>query len=94
MTQRSSPLARVLLVCRLAERDLRHRPAAAALLAIPAGIGLFIAVAGDATLIRPPTWWLLSTVLGAVVAIAALTVIPSRLGARRPVAEILGSELA
>jgi ABC-type lipoprotein release transport system permease subunit len=31
---------------------------AGALLAIPAGMGLFVAVAGGATLIRPPTWWL------------------------------------
>jgi hypothetical protein len=34
VTQRSSPLARVLLVCRLADRDMRHRPAAAVLLLI------------------------------------------------------------
>ena len=34
MTQRSSPLARVLLVYRLAGGDLRHRPAAAVLLLI------------------------------------------------------------
>ena len=34
MTQRSSPLARVLLVCRLAARDLRYRSAAAMLLLI------------------------------------------------------------
>ena len=67
---------------------------AGVLLAIPAGMGLFVAVAGGATLIRPPAWWLLATVLGTVVGVAALTAIPSRLGARRPVAEILGSELA
>ena len=46
--------------------------------------GLFVAVAGGATLIRPPAWWLLATVLGTVVGVAALTAIPSRLGARRP----------
>ena len=67
---------------------------AGALLAIPAGMGLFVTVAGCATLIRPPTWWLVATVLGTVVAVAALTVIPCLLGARRPVAEILASELA
>jgi ABC-type lipoprotein release transport system permease subunit len=67
---------------------------AGALLAIPAGMGLFVAVAGGATLIRPPTWWLVATVLGTVVAVAALTVVPCLLGARRPVAEILASELA
>ena len=68
---------------------------AGVLLAIPAlGMGLFVAVACGATLIRPPAWRLLATVLGTVVGVAALTAIPSRLGARRPVAEILGSELA
>ena len=67
---------------------------AGALLAIPAGMEFFVAVAGGATLIRLPAWWLLATVLGTVAAVVALTAIPSLLGARRPVAEIIGSELA
>jgi len=37
---------------------------------------------------------LLGIVLGTLLAVAALTAIPARIGARRPVAEILQSELA
>lgn len=40
----------------------------------------------------PPAWWLLALVAGMLLAVAGLTAIPARLGARRPVAEILGSE--
>jgi ABC-type lipoprotein release transport system permease subunit len=65
---------------------------AGALLGIPGGIGLFAAV-GDSTTI-PPLWQLLAVVPGTVLVVAGLTAIPARLGARRPVAEILQSELA
>ena len=42
----------------------------------------------------PPLWQLLAVVPSAVLVIAALTAVPARIGARRPVAELLQSELA
>jgi putative ABC transport system permease protein len=42
----------------------------------------------------PPLWWLIAVVPGILIVVAALTAIPARIGARRPVAEILQSELA
>lgn len=42
----------------------------------------------------PPAWWLLTAVLGILLVLAGLTTIPARVGARRPVAEILQSETA
>jgi ABC-type lipoprotein release transport system permease subunit len=66
---------------------------AGAILGIPGGLGLVAAVDPDATTM-PPLWQLLAVVPGTVLVIAALTAIPARIGARRPVAEILQSELA
>ncbi len=63
-----------------------------AVLGIPGGIALFAAV-GDSTTI-PPLWQLLAVVAGTVIVVAGLTAVPARIGARRPVAEILQSELA
>ena len=40
----------------------------------------------------PPLWWLLAVVAGTVLVVAMLTTIPARLGARRPVAQILQVE--
>jgi putative ABC transport system permease protein len=67
-----------------------------ALLGIPLGIGLFAAAngAGTRVLAIPPAWWLAAAVLGTLVAVAGLTTIPARIGARRPAAAILQSELA
>jgi hypothetical protein len=45
-----------------------------------------------AVLLAPPAWWLLAMVAGILLAVAGLTVIPARIGARRPVAEILQAE--
>jgi ABC-type lipoprotein release transport system permease subunit len=64
-----------------------------AILGIPGGIGLISAVDPDSTTL-PPLWQLLAVVPGTVLVVAALTAIPARIGARRPVAEILQSELA
>jgi len=64
-----------------------------AVLGIPGGIGLYMAVDPDEAPI-PPLWWLLAVVAGTVLVVAVLTTIPARLGARRPVAEILQVELA
>ena len=65
-----------------------------ALLGIPLGIELF-AVANSAGIVTVPSArWLLATVAGTLVGVAALTTIPARIGARRSVAEILRSETA
>jgi putative ABC transport system permease protein len=66
---------------------------AGALLGVPGGIALAEALDDDPVTI-PALWQLLAVVLGTVLVIAALTAIPARFGARRPVAEILRSELA
>jgi putative ABC transport system permease protein len=66
---------------------------AGAILGIPGGLELVAAVDPDATTM-PPLWQLLAVVPGAVLVVAGLTAIPARLSARRPVAEILQSELA
>jgi putative ABC transport system permease protein len=42
----------------------------------------------------PPAWQLVAVMLGTLVAVAGLTAIPARIGARRPVADILQSETA
>jgi putative ABC transport system permease protein len=67
-----------------------------ALLGVPLGIALFAAANGAGTqmLTVPPAWWLAAGVLGTLVAVAALTMIPARVGARRPAAAILAAELA
>ena len=66
----------------------------AALLGIPAGIGLYGLVDHGRTTIFPPLWLLIAVLLGTLVVVAGLTAIPARVGARRPAAEILQSELA
>ena len=66
---------------------------AGAILGIPGGIGLITAVDPDASTL-PPLWQLLSVVPGTVLVVATLTAIPARIGARRPAAEVLRSELA
>ncbi|HEY2080020.1 MAG TPA: FtsX-like permease family protein, partial [Streptosporangiaceae bacterium] len=62
-----------------------------ALLGIPLGIGLFALANGGGTRTTtvPPVWWLVAAVLGSMLAIAALTAIPARIGARRPIASVL-----
>jgi ABC-type lipoprotein release transport system permease subunit len=68
---------------------------AGALLGIPGGIGLFMAVNKDGGPVTiPPAWWLIATVLGTVAAVAALTVIPAWLGTRHPVAKVLHADFA
>jgi putative ABC transport system permease protein len=64
-----------------------------AVLGIPGGIALYTAVVPDETP-TPPLWWLLAVVAGTVLVVAILTTIPARLGARRPVAQILQAEHA
>jgi ABC-type antimicrobial peptide transport system permease subunit len=67
---------------------------AGALLGIPGGFGLYTAVKHGGSTFVPPVWWLIALVLGTVIVVAGLTALPARVGARRPVAEILQSELA
>jgi putative ABC transport system permease protein len=64
-----------------------------AILGIPGGFAL-IAVADPDGAPTPPLWQLLAVVPGTVLVLAALVAIPARISARRPVAEILQSELA
>jgi putative ABC transport system permease protein len=65
-----------------------------ALLGVPAGIGLYAAADHGATMTAPPVWQLVAVVLGTLLVVAGLAAIPARIGARRPVAEILQSETA
>jgi hypothetical protein len=67
-----------------------------AILGVPLGIGLFAVANGGGAkaTILPPAWWLAAAVLGILVAVAGLTAIPARIGARRPAAEILQAETA
>jgi putative ABC transport system permease protein len=64
-----------------------------AILGIPLGLLLFkVAVKGSNNL--PAPLWLIATVVGTLVVMAALTIVPARIGARRPVAEVLQAEAA
>jgi putative ABC transport system permease protein len=63
-----------------------------AIVGIPLGYVLFRAAVKGGTL--APPGWLVGTVLGALVVMAGLTLVPARIGARQPVAEVLQSEAA
>jgi putative ABC transport system permease protein len=63
-----------------------------AIAGVPLGIGLFAAVVNNGSV--PPVSWLVAAVLAALIAMAALTAIPARLGSRHPVAEVLQAEAA
>jgi putative ABC transport system permease protein len=68
---------------------------AGAVLGIPAGLALFSALGGgDDGVTGPPLWQLVAVVPGTALVVAALTIIPARIGARRPAAEILQAERA
>jgi len=62
-----------------------------AVIGIPLGIGLFAIANGGRTqaMVIPPAWWLVAAVLGTMIAVAALTAIPARMGARQPIAPVL-----
>jgi putative ABC transport system permease protein len=66
---------------------------AGAILGVPGGIALLAAVDPDPGVPLPPTWQLLVVVPGTALVVAALTAIPARLSARRPVIETLQAEL-
>jgi putative ABC transport system permease protein len=63
-----------------------------ALVAIPAGIGLYRVANSGGALTVPPAAWLAAATIGALVAVALLAAIPARAGARRPPAVILRAE--
>jgi putative ABC transport system permease protein len=62
---------------------------AGALLGIAGGFGLFTAANQAGSASQPPAWWLAAAVLGTLIAVAGLTAVPARIGARVPVAEVL-----
>jgi ABC-type lipoprotein release transport system permease subunit len=65
---------------------------AGALLGVPGGIGLVAAIGRAGALHMPPAWSMLAAVAGTLVAVAALTAIPARIGTRHPPARILSGE--
>ena len=64
----------------------------AACIGIPAGLALYQLAGGNVHKASPPILWLLAVIPGTLIAIAVLTAIPARIGANRPVAEILRAE--
>jgi putative ABC transport system permease protein len=63
-----------------------------AVLGISAGIGLYAAVSGGGVVTIPPLPTLIGVVGVTLLSVSILTAIPSRIGARRPVAEVLQTE--
>jgi putative ABC transport system permease protein len=63
-----------------------------ALLGIIGGYGLFTVANQGGSVSQPPAWWLVAVLLGTVIAVAALTSVPARFGARLPVAETLQAD--
>jgi putative ABC transport system permease protein len=63
-----------------------------AIVGIPLGILLFLAAVRNGS--PAPALWLVGAVLGTLAVMAALTVIPARVGSRQPVAEVLQAEAA
>lgn len=67
---------------------------AGAAVGVPAGLALIAALDPDPPTTYPPLWQLLALLPCAALAVAGLTAIPARIGARRSVAEILQAEHA
>jgi putative ABC transport system permease protein len=63
-----------------------------AVLGIPAGVGLYALVSNGGVVSIPSMATLVGVVVAALVAVSMLTAIPSRMGARRPVVEVLKAE--
>jgi putative ABC transport system permease protein len=64
----------------------------AAIIGIPAGLVLYLAAGGNPAQSRPPILAMLAVIPATPLAIAILIAIPARIGANRPVAEVLRSE--
>jgi ABC-type antimicrobial peptide transport system permease subunit len=101
----SSALARALgatprdVSAALAAAQVLPALAGAVLGVFPGGFALFSAInavtgGGNGRATLPPLWQLLALVLATVLAVAALTAVPARLGGRRPVTGSLHAELA
>lgn len=65
---------------------------AAACVGIPAGLLLYQLAGGNLSDATPPVLWLVAVIPATLIAVAAVTAIPARIGARRPVAAILRAE--
>jgi putative ABC transport system permease protein len=65
-----------------------------AVLGIPLGIGLFAAASHVGRVSVPAAGWIVAAVLATLIAVAVLAAIPARIGARRPVTEVLQAETA
>jgi len=65
---------------------------AGAIMGIPAGLALLAAVDPGSTT-PPPLWQLIAVVPVTALVAVCLTAVPARIGARRPVADILRSEI-
>ncbi|MBB5867504.1 putative ABC transport system permease protein [Allocatelliglobosispora scoriae] len=61
---------------------------------LPVGVLLYRAATQVPELVVPPLWQLIAVLVGTLLAVSALTALPARLAARRPVSEILRSEPA
>jgi putative ABC transport system permease protein len=64
----------------------------AACLGIPAGLLLYQVAGGNISEAVPPLPWLLAVIPATLIAVATVTWMPARIGARQPVAEILRTE--
>jgi putative ABC transport system permease protein len=64
----------------------------AACAGIPAGLLLYQLAGGQLSEAMPPVSWLLAVIPGTLIAVAAASAIPARIGARRSVAEVLRAE--
>ena len=64
----------------------------AACLGIPLGLALYGVAGGHVEQASPPLLWLAAVIPGTLIAVAVLTAIPARIGARRPVADVLRSD--
>jgi len=59
---------------------------------IPVGLGIYQLAGGHLQEATPPVLWLAAVVPGTLLVVAGMTAVPARVGARRPVAEVLRSE--
>jgi putative ABC transport system permease protein len=64
----------------------------AACVGIPAGLMVYALAGGDLSDAMPPILWLLAVIPATLIAVSAVTLIPARIGARRPVAGVLRAE--
>jgi putative ABC transport system permease protein len=64
----------------------------AACIGIPAGLALYQLAGGHLAEDHPPVLWLLAVIPGTLLAVAAVTAVPARIGATRSPAEVLRSD--